>query len=353
MKSLQLEHQNVKSIFKRGKPYTLALGAGVCFGIMPNWEELTFKVLSQCINPKLKLAEFKTISEKLGWSLDSLLQASLNYLVQNGGNVDEFNEILQDELYAEINARARTYGLEEELKRFISNPFNRDSNHILKLYDFFEKEYKNTSLFQIAEFLLMADKLGFPPKAVLTFNADVLLHALLTLMQLKEEYDNTGTNFGADFKYKAVHHVIESDGHKTPIYHIHGSIVPNSGTREARHNLVFPESSYHDVAGSTYSWQQNIFQYYAQRTRMVFIGLSMSDANIRRWLSHVNSVLNRDVYNMTGREENVANHMWVTPKTHNKTEHELKKLGLYHLGVKVAEIESWSRLQPALLNLIE
>lgn len=353
MKSLQLEHQNVKRIFTKGKPYTLSLGAGICVGIIPNWEELTFKVLSKCLNPKLEFSEYKEIGRNLGWSLDSLLQASLNYLVQRGGDIDEFNNILKDELYASINAKASVYGLENALKKFISDPFKRNNNHILKLYDFFEKEYKQTSLFQVAEFLLKASEMGYPPKAVLTFNADVLLHSLLTLMQLKREYDKTGKTDTAKFKYKAVHNVIGSDGHKVPIYHVHGSIVPNGGSREARHNLVFPESSYHDVSGSTYSWQQSIFQYYALRTRMVFIGLSMSDPNIRRWLSHVNSVLNRDIYNMTGREENVAIHMWVTPQTNNKTEHELKKLGLQHLGVKVAEIESWSRLQPALLNLIE
>jgi hypothetical protein len=85
---------------------------------------------------------------------------------------------------------------------------------------------------------------------------------------------------------------------------------------------------------------------------MVFIGLSMSDLNIRRWLSHTNSVLNQDVYNMTGREENVTNHLWVTTPSSNETETEIKKLGLYHLGVKVSEINEWSKLQPALLNLI-
>ncbi|MEJ0031038.1 MAG: hypothetical protein WDO15_11960 [Bacteroidota bacterium] len=90
---------------------------------------------------------------------------------------------------------------------------------------------------------------------------------------MKKVYEKTGKSDSAEFKYKAVHHVIESDGHKIPIYHIHGSIVPELGKREARSNLVFPESAYHAVSGSTHSWQQTIFQYYAIRTRAIFIGM--------------------------------------------------------------------------------
>lgn len=353
MKHLELERENCKGIFKKGKPYSICLGAGVCFGIMPNWEELTYEVLKNIVNPKIDWDEFKEIQKNLGWSLDSLLQASLNHLIGDGGSVDDFNEIMQEILYSSVFERAAKYDLEDDLKKFISDPFRRDKNAILPLYDFFKKEYSDTSLFQICEFLLKAAKTGFAPLSILTFNADVLLHSILTLIQLKETYDSEGNVNSADFEYKAIHHIIESNGHKIPIYHIHGSIVPNSGKRDARENLVFPESTYHEVSGSTYSWQQSVFQYYAQRTRIVFIGLSMSDPNIRRWLSHTNNVLNQDVYNISGKRSNVTNHIWITPSVLNETEKDLKKLGLYHLGIKVGEISSWTNIKNGLMNLIE
>jgi hypothetical protein len=352
MKYFELEHDNCKGIYKKGKPYSISIGAGVCFGIMPNWQELTHEVLVKTVDDTLSRADFDNILTNLGWSLDSLLQAALNRQIENNGSIDEFNEIMQNALYDSILTNAETYNLKEELKKFISDPFRRNNEAIIPLYDFFKNEYGNTSLFKISEFLLEAKRKGFPPKAILTFNADVLLHSLLTLMELKETHDSVGNTNTADFSYKAVHHVIESDGHKIPIYHIHGSIVPFSGKRDARENLVFPENSYHNVAGSTHSWQQSIFQYYAERTKMVFIGLSMSDPNIRRWLSHTNSVLNRDIFNMTGEVKNTTNHLWVTPKSTSNAERELKKLGLYHLGIKVAEIDNWSRLKDGMLNLI-
>lgn len=352
MKHFILESKNCKGIYKRGKPYTLVLGAGICYGIMPNWNELTYKVLQNVFDPKLSRSEFDRIANKLGWSLDSLLQAGLNYLVENGGSIEEFNDIIQNILYDSLLEKANKHGLKNELKQFISDPFRRSNRDILRLNDFFESEYKGTSLFQICEFLIEAYQIGYPPTAILTFNADVLLHSILTLMQLKLEYKNSGILHKTDFRYKAVHHIIESDGHKIPIYHIHGSIVPNIGKRDARHNLVFPESSYHNVSGSTFSWQQNVFQFYSQRTRMVFIGLSMSDPNLRRWLGYTNSNLNQDIFNMWGKVVNTTNHIWITPKTDEIVEMELKKLGLSHLGIKVGEIENWSRLKAALLNLI-
>jgi hypothetical protein len=200
------------------------------------------------------------------------------------------------------------------------------------LYNFFLGEYGSTSLFQIAKFLIEAKEIHRPPDAVMTFNADVLLHSLLTLIQLKATHDKTGIANHADFYYKAVHHIVESDGHKVPIFHVHGSIVPFSGKRDARQNLIFQETSYHQVSGSTHSWQQNLFQHYALRDRVVFIGLSMSDPNIRRWLAHTSSVLNNDILNISGTPNNFYPHIWLTPRPMSDTERTLKKLGLSHLS---------------------
>lgn len=352
MKHLELENKNCKGILKTGKPYTLCLGAGICYGIMPDWKQLTYEILKDTINPSLTNVEFDSLLQNLGWSLDSILQSSLNYVVDNGGDIEKFNELIQQKLYNKITENADKYGLATKLQKFISDPFNRNNADIIELYNFFDAEYSHTSLFQIAKFLIEARKKNMAPNAVLTFNADVLLHSLLTLFQLKETYDATGKTNSADFYYKAVHHIIESDGHKIPIIHVHGSIVPFVGNRDARQNLVFQETSYHEVSGSTHSWQQTIFQYYSLRSRVIFIGLSMSDPNIRRWLAHTNSVLNKDVFNISGVEKSVSSHFWLTPKSGTETEMTLKKLGLAHLGVKVGEITDWSRVFVALTNLI-
>lgn len=351
MKHLELETSNCKEILKN-KHYALCLGAGICHGIMPDWQELTFDILKATIDPALTTNEFDTICQKLGWSLDSILQAVLNYVQESGGSTSKFEELIQVSIYSKIINNATKYGLGSKLQRFISDPFHRNTSDIIDLYNFFVDNYELSSLFQISRFLIEAEKKHQAPSAILTLNADVLLHSLLTLMQLKEEFDNTGKANGTDFRYKAVHHVIESDGHKIPIYHIHGSIVPLTRKRDARQNLVFQETSYHAVSGSNHSWQQVIFQFYALKNRFLFIGLSMSDPNVRRWLAHTSSVLNNDIINLPGENRNATPHIWVTPKAKFETERKLKQLGLSHLGTKVGEIEDWSKLHFALTNLV-
>lgn len=352
MKHLELESPFCKGILNKGKPYSICIGAGICNSIMPDWKELTFDVLRETVNNSLTNSEFDEICKNLGWSLDSILQGSFNYVQEIGGDINSFNEIIQQKLYNRITINAEKFNLKIKLQKFISDPFRRKSSDIMDIYDFFEDQYGSTSLFQLSKFLIESHEQGNPPVAIITFNADVLLHALLTLIQLKDSFSKTGKTNTADFYYKAVHHVIECDRYKIPIFHVHGSIVPFSGKRDARQNLVFQETSYHEVSGSTHSWQQIIFQYHALRNRLIFIGLSLSDPNIRRWLAHSQSVLNRDIINITGREANFAGHIWITPKSTSDTEQKLKKLGLSHLGLKVGEIENWSNLYSGLINLI-
>jgi hypothetical protein len=319
---------------------------------MPDWKQLTYEILKETIDSKLSNKDFDTLTQNLGWSLDSILQAALNFVKESGGSVDSFNELIQQKLYLNIIANAKRFGLDEKLQKFISDPFHRNSADVLDIYNFFVGEYRNTSLFQIAQFLIESKNKGYPPKAILTFNADVLLHSLLTLLQLKESYDITGKTNTASFSYKAIHHIIESDANRVPIFHVHGSIVPFLGKRDARQNLVFQETSYHEVSGSTHSWQQILFQNYALRGRLIFIGLSMSDPNIRRWLAHTNSVLDRDILNISRKSTNSYRHIWMTPKSNTDTERTIKKLGLSHLGVKVGELDDWTRIHAGLTNLI-
>ena len=172
--------------------------------------------------------------------------------------------------------------------------FRRDPSQVLNLESFLSTRYAQSSLMQIARFLLRARGMSRNPTAVLTFNADVLLHVALTLLQLRESSSSSGS-LSPDFHYRALYHSTDRPNGKIPIYHIHGSITPESGHRESRDKLVFPESSYSQLAASVYAWPQTVFLSNAQASRMVFVGLSMSDPNIRRWLSWCEGYRRSDV----------------------------------------------------------
>lgn len=77
------------------------------------------------------------------------------------------------------------------------------------------------------------------------------------------------------------------DGHATPISHIHGHL----GREHSRDEwIVLTEHEYHTEYLNPYSWS-NIQQLSAFRdTTCLFVGLSMSDPNLRRLLDAARSV---------------------------------------------------------------
>jgi len=334
-----------------GMEYTICIGAGVCFKILPTWNELTRRVINRISGTSISSKDFFDLYQNIGWGLDSLLQAGLNNFQDQGKDITEYNNILAEELYADILQQAEKYDVKVDFINLISDPFHRNPDSILKLYDFFKKVYSDTSLFKLATFLIKAKEEDIAPKAILNFNADVLLHSLLTLFQLKKEFEISGELKSTSFYYKGIHRIGESDSGMIPIYHLHGSIVPIAGKRESRENLVFPETAYSEIAGSTFSWQQNLFQYHAQKHRLVFLGLSMSDPNLRKWMAWSSSNINKENFNRTGIKTKLQRNVWLTTKSKNAVEDTLKTYGLQHLGTRVGFLNEWEDLEKCLNNL--
>lgn len=334
-----------------GMEYAMCIGAGVCFDLLPTWNELSRRVINRIYGTSLTSVEFFEIYQNIGWGLDSLLQASLNYLVEQGKGIIDYNNILTEELYSDILQQAEIFGVKDDFINLISDPFHRKPDSILKLCDFFEKVYSDTSLYKLATFLIKSKEQDIAPTAILNFNADVLLHSLLTLFQLKNEFQTSGEIISTKFYYKGIHRIGEGDGQMIPIYHLHGSIVPINGKRENRENLIFPEAAYSEIAGSTFSWQQNIFQYHAQKYRMIFLGLSMSDPNIRKWMAWSSTNINKESFNRTGRKTLLQRNVWIAIKPTNPVEEALKAYGLQHLGTRVGFLNSWTNLDKCLNNL--
>lgn len=70
----------------------------------------------------------------------------------------------------------------------------------------------------------------------------------------------------------------------TPIYHVHGVIPASSTGTSLKPDIVLTEDDYHKLYMHSYDWS-NIEQLHAlDRNTCFFIGLSMSDPNLRRLL---------------------------------------------------------------------
>lgn len=105
---------------------------------------------------------------------------------------------------------------------------------------------------------------------VITYNFDDLLEQNLAKMNLTDSVDFTAISKDAEIK-----------GHNTmPIYHVHG-IITKEGPVDT---VVFSEEEYHKRYYTAYHWS-NVEQLHAlTRMHCFFIGLSMTDPNLRRLL---------------------------------------------------------------------
>jgi len=216
---------------------TLVCGAGVSVASgIPSWNELLVDILNDVFNsttnstnvlPKDLLAAFPQSNLILGKYLKLLLH-------------DNFEKEVQRHLY----------------KKYNQSDAERTSFDTL------------TGIMKAIVDIARPKRTGKRLESIITFNFDDLIEQALTA-------------YGIDFC------PIWEDGQthcpeELPIYHVHG-YLPNK-TFIKRPNLVFSEGAYHSQFIDPYSWA-NLTQLNSYASNIcLFIGLSLSDPNLRRLL---------------------------------------------------------------------
>jgi hypothetical protein len=124
---------------------------------------------------------------------------------------------------------------------------------------------EGTGLAALAD-LIASGKRGQVP-AVVCFNFDDLLEAELSVRGV-EHY--------------SVWHEGRTSGRGIPIIHPHG-FLPRAGPLDG-HAIVFTEDEYHQLNELTFHWAMTEIVSQLRKNTALFLGLSMSDANLRRLL---------------------------------------------------------------------
>jgi len=110
---------------------------------------------------------------------------------------------------------------------------------------------------------------GKPIDSIITFNFDGLL---------EENLDKQ------NIKYKAVYgEGVRDAPNELPIYHVHG-YLPRKGKIPADMEIVFSEDAYHNQFIEPFSWSNLIQLNKLSQNTCLFIGLSLTDPNLRRLL---------------------------------------------------------------------
>lgn len=237
-------NQLVSQIIKgyEGEQLVLVLGAGVSveYGL-PNWDSLLQNLLLTSFETETKQASEKSIVlAKLFTKLFSpnpLIAARYlrNHYQGNNKNETEFDRAVRDALYKH-----------------------------------FDKKKKSDTLNEIVQ-LCVAPGKSPNLDSIITFNYDDILETHLSKL-------------GIEIPYKVVSQVGQrpTPG-ELPIFHVHG-FLPREGEVVKENKITLSEDIYHEQYNDTYGWN-NMVQLNKYRDCVcLFIGLSLTDPNLRRLL---------------------------------------------------------------------
>lgn len=307
-----------------GGGITLVLGAGVSLEMgVPNWRGLVLTVWKAIKATDEERAAVAILANQ-AQSLPMLFE-----LAEQRLGFETFTETLRAAIYGEATAeRARTD--------------------------------EGTTLGTIAHVISEDHRLGSARRIarVVTFNADELLRE-----SLRRRRGDRGQYWRTEDH--AVYEKPTGRGSQpVPIYHVHG-FLPRGGAFVglSEHRLVFTDSQYWDSGTSQASLANRTMNAALADSHCLFVGLSMTDPNLLRWLGLRYNEIAHDADKQAGRvqrvremsvlkgafkeetlaariESRLAGHFWIRTPADDPTG--LLSAFLLRRGVEAVMIPSWN-----------
>ena len=263
-----------------------------------------------------------------------------------------------EELYAKLMERQQSELSNNVFTDALCKTASLSKAEWIQATEFVHRHFAGTTAYKLARLFIDHLRLQLP-ESVITFNADTLFETIFVL--LKKVKHNEGTSNWADPAQtfsRRVRPSQEIEGN-VPIFHLHGCLPPTSSrhqsVNENAENMIFPENSYTGLAGRVFTWTQNAFLHKAQTNTLCFIGMSMADPNVRRWMSWAYGTYLEDL--QAAHEVKInevgGRHVWVT--TRNKLLPEAQQLypfALRHLGIQICWLEKWDDITDAMESML-
>lgn len=346
-------YPDIPDSYLKGKATTrgwsLCIGAGTSLPIFPSWEKLVINLIKK--DPNLK--DQNSINEILdSFSLDALIQAASNLLEVSE---EEFVEILSTELYSKIKLAASKDEWNSIRKIFTSiNANNTKDKDWINFINFRDRILKNTSAYGLAKSIVDSYNQNLAPSSILSFNAEPLLYSLINSFE-REPF------IGKVKKAKEVPEIIDlitvsissKCKGRIPYYFCHGALLSELTSKsdvrlKSTSKLVFSESSYLQLANSNYAWQSINFLNVCSETTVIFIGVSLTDPNMRKWLTWIQNERNNDVdTSIKGTQ-----HFWVNTKPDNEDTMRWMEASVLHLGIRIIWLNDWNETEELIRKII-
>lgn len=308
---------------------TLVLGAGVSLprGI-PNWESLAKAVWKDAFPNRLAPWTDSKESAYLK-NLPQFLPVVFELAYREVGE-DQFLQILRRNLYQSARFPFR------------DPSFSRSDESLAVLARLIVKERKRRSGNRIA--------------GVITFNADDFIEqAICRIAGMRDPVKQIRL---VRTVARSIHAFEGSSASSpTPVYHVHGflsSDVLKMYAGHYEHMLVFTDAQYWSTSASAISFANRIMTSALCEGRCLFIGLSMTDINILRWLALRALERDRDLRSLTEylpqarspespwariMRNQFDRHFWIRPVSDDPFGFLTEFLRLR--GIEAVEVRSW------------
>ena len=197
----------------------------------------------------------------------------------------------------------------------------------------------------------LAEPAADRPSAVLSLNAEPLLYALVNA--------HWATRAEAGPPATLLDPQSDSLSSRTwdriPYYYVHGQLpIPgqNRFALDSRTKLVFSETSYHELANASFSWQASAFISTTSSSTTVFIGTSMTDPNLKRWLAWQHAARLRDLGDRGSQPDATTRHYWLRRRPESDAEQRWLESIVSHLGLRIVWLPQWTDAAIALRRML-
>ena len=332
--------------------WSLCVGAGISRPVFPDWNGLVDSLLLRAGIPGIS----RTVASLTAFSADAMIEASRNIL---GLEPEPFSDVLSEELYAPLRKRLSV----DEWRCFcrVLNAKAPGECAASVWRDFARlrrKHLDSTSGSAVARVLAPLIGKANGPREILCFNAEPLLYALLT-HETRRRYRGNPTQRLDPITRSISHRQVG----RLPFVYCHGLLpVPSTKTSSSRTSfdkLVFSEGQYLSLSSHIHSFQAATFIDAAAHRRMLFLGVSLSDSNMRRWLSWVHSVRLDEIARTRKSRGPLPHaltestpHLWIHERPTTGSVAACMEATVAHLGIRLVWIDSWSQVGDVLRRLL-
>lgn len=325
--------------------WALCIGAGTSVPLFPDWYSLAAEMAEQLVPGKPFNVEALKNS---GFSPDSMIQ-----MVKNSTDLNdlEFTMRMSNILYRKLQSKIPAKDWNDIVDILGANNI---SNCSIKKWQMFssyrDTVLRATSAYQLAPIIIEAIKQHNGPQCILSFNAEPLLFAMLNSLLVDGRKQPPKKVFS-----KVISSVSNCGLGTIPYVFCHGLLPITTNPHKfstSIDKLVFLEEEYLHLANNSFSWQSTTFLNTCISQHIVFIGTSLTDPNMRRWLSwtHANRL---DEMRQNGLDiKDSTQHYWIRTIPKDKNTMPWVETAVSHLGVRIVWIDDWSQVGLALNKML-